>query len=136
MTPSNTQLSIIYIFPHTLSFAILYHVFQNYSSCLSTTLEKSHTDGNVILLTYALSTSSTTHLYFSMAVWNCQSAVNKADFISAFSLKSTLSILDLTETWIRPEDSATQAALSNNFSFSHIPSSSSLGWGHWSAHFK
>ncbi len=38
MTPSNTQLSIIYIFPHTLSFAILYHVFQNYSSCLSTTL--------------------------------------------------------------------------------------------------
>ncbi len=68
-----------------------------------------------------ISTSSTTPLSFSMALWNCQSAVNKADFISAFSLQSTLSILDLTETWIRPEDSATPAALSNNFSFSHTP---------------
>ncbi len=56
-----------------------------------------------------------------MALWNCQSAVNKADFISSFSLQSTLNILGLTETWIRPEDSATPAALSNNFSFSHTP---------------
>ncbi len=68
-----------------------------------------------------ISTSSTTTLSFSMALWNCQSAVNKADFISAFSLQSTLSILGLTETWIRPEDSATPAALSNNLSFSHTP---------------
>ncbi len=68
-----------------------------------------------------ISTSSTTPLSFSMALCNCQSAVNKADFISAFSLQSTLSILGLTETWIRPEDSATPAALSNNFSFSHTP---------------
>ncbi len=43
-----------------------------------------------------ISTSSTTPLSFSMALWNCQSAVNKADFISAFSLQSTLSILSLT----------------------------------------
>ncbi len=64
------------------------------------------------------STSSTTPLSFSMTLWNCQSAVNKADLISAFSLQSTLSILGLTETWIRPEDSA---ALSNNLSFSHTP---------------
>ncbi len=70
---------------------------------------------------HPISTSSTTPLSFSMALWNCQSAVNKADFISAFSLQSTLSILGLTETWIRPEDSATPAALSNNFSFSHTP---------------
>ncbi len=56
-----------------------------------------------------------------MALWNCQSAVNKADLIPAFSLQSTLSILGLTETWIRPEDSATPAALSNNLSFSHTP---------------
>ncbi len=55
-----------------------------------------------------ISTSSTTPLSFSMALWNCQSAVNKADFISAFSLQSTLSILGLTETWIRPEDSQPQ----------------------------
>ncbi len=64
-----------------------------------------------------------------MALWNCQSAVNKADFISAFSLQSTLSILGLTETWIRPEDSATAAALSNNFSFSHTPHQVARGGG-------
>ncbi|KAI2646130.1 hypothetical protein H4Q32_024583 [Labeo rohita] len=58
---------------------------------------------------------------FTVGLWNRQSAVNKADFISAFSTHSTLSILGLTETWIRPEDSATPAALSNNFSFSHTP---------------
>ncbi len=64
-----------------------------------------------------------------MALWNCQSAVNKADFISAFSLQSTLSILGLTETWIRSEDSATPAALSNNFSFSHTPRQVGRGGG-------
>ncbi len=68
-----------------------------------------------------ISTSSTTPLSFSVGLWNCQSAVNKTDFISAFSLQSTLSILGLTETWIRPEDSAIPAALSHNFSFSHTP---------------
>ncbi len=83
-----------------------------------------------------ISTSSTTPFSFSVGLWNCQSAVSKADFISAFSLQSTLSILCLTETWIRPEDSATPAAISNNFSFSHIPASSWPGWGHWFAHFK
>ncbi len=71
-----------------------------------------------------------------MGLWNCQSAVNKADLISAFSLLSTHSILGLTETWICPEDSATPAALSNNFSFSHTPHQVGPGWGHWSAHFK
>ncbi len=76
-----------------------------------------------------ISTSSTTHLSFSMALWNCQSAVNKADLISAFSLQSTLSILGLTETWIHPEDSATPAALSNNVSFSHTPRQAGRGGG-------
>ncbi len=64
-----------------------------------------------------------------MALWNCQSAVNKVDFISAFSLQSTLSILGLTETWICPEDSATPAALSNNLSFSHTPRQVGRGGG-------
>ncbi len=64
-----------------------------------------------------------------MGLWNCQSAVNKADLISAFSLLSTLSILGLTETWICPEDSATPAALSNNFSFSHTQRQVGRGWG-------
>ncbi len=72
-----------------------------------------------------ISTSSTTPFSFSMALWNCQSAVNKADFISAFFFtihtQHLRSILGLTETWIYPEVSATSAALSNNFSFSHTP---------------
>ncbi len=75
------------------------------------------------------STYFTTPLSFSMALWNCQSAVNKADFIYAFSLQSTLRNLGLTETWIRPEDSATPAALSNNFSFSHTPRQVGRGGG-------
>ncbi|XP_051521680.1 uncharacterized protein LOC127422296 isoform X2 [Myxocyprinus asiaticus] len=68
-----------------------------------------------------LCTSAPATLSFSVGLWNCQSAVNKADFIPAFATQSTLSILALTETWIRPEDTATPAALSNNFSFSHTP---------------
>ncbi len=74
-------------------------------------------------------TSSTAPLAFYFGLWNCQSAVNKADFISAFSLQSSLSILGLTETWIRPEDSATPAALSNNYSFSHTPRQVGRGGG-------
>ncbi len=76
-----------------------------------------------------IATSSTTPLSFSVGLWNCQSAVNKADFVSAFSLQSTLSILGLTETWIRPEDSATPAALSHNCSFSHTPRQVGRGGG-------
>ncbi len=76
-----------------------------------------------------ISTSSTTPLSFSMALWNYQSAVNKADFISTFSLQSTLSILGLTKTWIRPEDSATPAAFSYNFSFSHTQRQVGRGGG-------
>ncbi len=76
-----------------------------------------------------IATSSTTPLSFSVGLWNCQSAVNKADFISAFSLQSTLRILGLTKTWIRPEDSATPAALSHNFSFSHTPRQVGRGGG-------
>ncbi|XP_050984421.1 uncharacterized protein LOC127176675 [Labeo rohita] len=74
-------------------------------------------------------TSSTDTFSFTVGLWNCQSAVNKADFITAFSTHSTLSILGLTETWIRPEDSATPTALSNNFSFSHTPRHTGRGGG-------
>ncbi len=45
-----------------------------------------------------------------MGLWNCQFAVNKADLIPAIASQTALSILGLTETWIRPEDSATPAA--------------------------
>jgi len=63
--------------------------------------------------------SSSTFFSFPIDLWNCQSTVNKADFITSFSSHSGLSILALTETWIRPEDTVTPAALSTNFTFSH-----------------
>ncbi|XP_051501703.1 uncharacterized protein LOC127410477 [Myxocyprinus asiaticus] len=75
-----------------------------------------------------LCTSAPAPLSFSVGLWNCQSAVNKTDFIPAFATQSTLSILALTETWIRPEDTATPAALSNNF-FSHTPRHTGRGGG-------
>ncbi len=122
-----THLSIIFSLPFTHSpflssfFPPLSRVSKPFRLSLNFDLT-SHTDGNTILLTCApFSTSATAPPSFSVDLWNCQSAVNKADFILAFSLQSTLSILGLTETWIRPEDSATPAALSNNFSFSHTP---------------
>ncbi len=64
-----------------------------------------------------------------MGLWNCQSAVNKADLIPAIASQTALSVLGLTETWICPEDSATPAALSNNFSFSHTPGQVRKGGG-------
>ncbi len=121
-------------FPHTLSFAILCP--STSIMCFKTIPVVSRPRSNITRRRQSnpanlhhISTSSTTPLSFSMALWNCQSAVNKADFISAFSLQSTLRILGLTETWIRPEDSATPAALSNNFSFSHTPRQVGRGGG-------
>ncbi|XP_056587791.1 uncharacterized protein LOC130408324 isoform X1 [Triplophysa dalaica] len=70
-----------------------------------------------------------TPLSLSMGLWNCQSAVNKTDFIDAFASQSEIHILGLTETWIRPEDSATPAALSTNYSFSHTPRQTGRGGG-------
>ncbi len=66
---------------------------------------------------------------FSMGLWNCQSAVNEADLIPAIASQTALSIMGLTETWIRPEDSATPATLFNNFSFSHTPRQVRKGGG-------
>ncbi|KAK2899404.1 hypothetical protein Q8A73_012533 [Channa argus] len=66
---------------------------------------------------------------FSLALWNCQSAVNKADFIPAFATHSAVHLLALTETWIMPQNTATPAALATNFSFSHTPRSSGRGGG-------
>ncbi len=119
-------------FPHTLSFAILYP--STSIMCFKPIPVVSQPRSNITRKRNPanirpISTSSTTPLSFYMALWNCQSAVNKADLISAFSLQSTLSILGLTETWIRPEDSATPAALSNNFSFSHTPRQVGRGGG-------
>ncbi|KAL7826577.1 hypothetical protein AOLI_G00317860 [Acnodon oligacanthus] len=60
-------------------------------------------------------------------LWNCQSAVQKADFISALVSFHSLHFLALTETWITPRNSAT--ALSSAFHFSHSPRQSDRGGG-------
>ncbi len=65
--------------------------------------------------------SANTLLSFSIGLWNCRPAVNKADLITSITSHSRLNLMALTETWIKPEDTATPAALSNNFSFSHSP---------------
>ncbi len=54
--------------------------------------------------------SSTTLLSIQIGLWNCQSAVNKADFIPSVATHSGLNLMALTETWIKPEDTATPAA--------------------------
>ncbi len=77
----------------------------------------------------ATQSSSSLPLSSSMGIWNCQSAVNKEDLFPAIASQTALSILGLTETWIRPEDSATPAALSDNLSFSHTPRQARKGGG-------
>ncbi len=57
--------------------------------------------------------SSITLLSIPIGLWNSQSAVNKADFLSSITTHSSLNLVVLTETWIKPEDTAT------NFTFSH-----------------
>ncbi len=57
------------------------------------------------------------------------SAVNKADFITSITSQSRLKLMALTETWIKLEDNATPAALSNNFFFSHTPRLTGRGGG-------
>ncbi|XP_049336251.1 uncharacterized protein LOC125802391 isoform X2 [Astyanax mexicanus] len=62
-------------------------------------------------------------------LWNCHSAVLKADFITALASAQSLDFLALTETWITPENSATPAALSSAFAFSHSPRPTGRGGG-------
>ena len=53
-----------------------------------------------------LSRSSPPALSLSIGLWNCQCAVNKADFIPAFASHASLDACVLTETWIRPENNS------------------------------
>ncbi|KAJ8410670.1 hypothetical protein AAFF_G00186270, partial [Aldrovandia affinis] len=62
-------------------------------------------------------------------LWNCQSAVRKADFISAQASLLSLQFLALTETWITPQNTATPAALSAAYTISHTPRPSGRGGG-------
>ncbi|KAK3548963.1 hypothetical protein QTP70_022659 [Hemibagrus guttatus] len=62
-------------------------------------------------------------------LWNCQSAVRKADFISSLASHYSFDFLALTETWIPPQNTATPAALSSAYTFSHSPRESGRGGG-------
>ncbi len=78
----------------------------------------SNAEGNAILLTCVL--SAPLLLYPSLSLW-------ASGTVSLQAIKQILFPLLLPKlhsaswTWINPEDSATPAALSNNFSFSHTP---------------
>ena len=55
--------------------------------------------------------------------------MRKADFITAYASLLSLQFLALTKTWITPENTATPAALSSSFSFSHTSRPSGRGGG-------
>ncbi|KAK1796451.1 hypothetical protein P4O66_009508, partial [Electrophorus voltai] len=65
--------------------------------------------------------SASSHIMVAGGLWNCQSAVQKADYLSALASLHFLHFLAPTETWITPENSATLAALSSAFLFTHSP---------------
>ncbi|KAK3508073.1 hypothetical protein QTP70_012386 [Hemibagrus guttatus] len=62
-------------------------------------------------------------------LWNCQSAVRKADFISALASHYSFDFLALTETWISPQNTTTPAALPSAYTFSRSPRESGSGGG-------
>ena len=62
-------------------------------------------------------------------LWNCQSAVLIAKDILGYATALSLNFLALTETWIKPENTATPAALSAGFSFTHSPRVGRQGGG-------
>ncbi|KAM9398469.1 uncharacterized protein ACWYII_031031 [Salvelinus alpinus] len=69
----------------------------------------------------------TTHVVFQVSgsLWNCRSAANKAEFISAYASLQSLDFLALTETWITTDNTATPTALSSSAHvFSHTPRAS------------
>ncbi|KAM9437431.1 uncharacterized protein ACWYII_015339 [Salvelinus alpinus] len=69
----------------------------------------------------------TTHVEFQVSgsLWNCRSAANKAEFISAYASLQSLDFLALTETWITTDNTATPTALSSSAHvFSHTPRAS------------
>ncbi|GAA6112119.1 uncharacterized protein LOC118211364 [Tachysurus ichikawai] len=60
-------------------------------------------------------------------LWNYQSAVKKADFISALTSHYSFDFLALTETRKSPQNTATPAALSSAYAFSHSPRKTGRG---------
>ncbi|KAM9513480.1 uncharacterized protein ACWYII_046907 isoform 1-T1 [Salvelinus alpinus] len=69
----------------------------------------------------------TTHVEFQVSgsLWNCRSAANKAELISAYASLQSLDFLALTETWLTTDNTATPTALSSSAHvFSHTPRAS------------
>ncbi|KAK1785880.1 hypothetical protein P4O66_003247 [Electrophorus voltai] len=87
-----------------------------------------HRRWNLSNLTYS-QRSAPSHIMMAGELWNCQSGVQKADFISALASLHFLHFLALTETWITPENPVTPAALSSAFSFTHSPRRLGRGGG-------
>lgn len=56
----------------------------------------------------------TAALTIPIGLWNCQSAVNEADFITDTANHYGFNLLALIETWIKTQYSVTLSALSNN----------------------
>ncbi len=112
------QLVLIYLFSQ------LYLICAFKSLLLLLTLGK-HTlydGGRPILIIYGLSLSPLLlYSLFTLISGTASLAVNKAYFISSIATLSGFNVMALTETWIKPEDTATPAALSTNFIFSHTP---------------
>ncbi|XP_065816561.1 uncharacterized protein [Labrus bergylta] len=76
-----------------------------------------------------LKKASSPHPSFTFGLWNCLSTGNKTEFIQAFAKMSDLQALALTESWIRPENRVTPAALSVVTVFSHTPRPVGCGGG-------
>ncbi len=90
-----------------LFYTLLHFCFSFYDQlllCVSISLlllplanHASHTVGSAILTTCTLCLCLLIQLLsFSIGLWNCQSAVNKADFITSISSHSRLNLIDLT----------------------------------------
>ncbi len=126
-----THLSIISIFPHTFSFAILYP--STSIMCFQTIPIFSQQRSNITHRQQQIFCKPAPYLYIfyytsfflhgslKLLVSCQQSRLHFCFFFTIHTQHSTLSILGLTENWIRPEDSATPADLFNNLSFSHTP---------------
>ena len=76
-----------------------------------------------------IKTNFSTPSSYTFGLWNCQSAVNKTEFIQGLVNLSDIQALALTETWIRPENTVTPAALSIDSTFSHTPRPIGRGGG-------
>ncbi len=132
---------LLTLFYTWLHFCLSFSFYNQFLLCVFRSLlslplanHASHTVGCAILTTCALCLCLLIHYFLFLLISGIVSLLNKADFITSITSHSRLNLMALTETWIKPEDNATPAALSNNFSFSHTPPFDWKRWRYWSAH--